>query len=134
MSYPRDAYPRQPSARKRKSKLLTWEVRLRNASSGQEAVGAWRTPRRSRAGLQDPHRGPGSSVFSGAHRRRENGLARALADFLSMTNTHDPNDMRIHWISTTVSRLHRPPPAYVGYVKALPHRTCPGANRTPSFC
>ena len=101
-----------------KEKLLHMEDRLRQRVVGQdEAVEAVsRAVRRSRAGLQDPHRPIGSFIFLGPTGVGKTELARALAEFLfdddqSMTRI----DMSEYMEKHSVSRLIGAPPGYVGY-------------------
>ncbi len=101
-----------------KEKLLQMEDRLRERVVGQdEAVGAVaRAVRRSRAGLQDPHRPIGSFLFLGPTGVGKTELARALAEFLfddeqAMVRI----DMSEYMEKHSVSRLIGAPPGYVGY-------------------
>ena len=101
-----------------KEKLLRMEDRLRERVVGQdEAVEAVaRAVRRSRAGLQDPHRPIGSFIFLGPTGVGKTELARALAEFLfddeqAMVRI----DMSEYMEKHSVSRLIGAPPGYVGY-------------------
>ena len=101
-----------------KEKLLQMEDRLRERVVGQdEAVKAVsRAVRRSRAGLQDPHRPIGSFIFLGPTGVGKTELARALAEFLfddeqAMVRI----DMSEYMEKHSVSRLIGAPPGYVGY-------------------
>ena len=101
-----------------REKLLHMEERLRARVVGQddavEAVS--RAVRRSRAGLQDPHRPIGSFIFLGPTGVGKTELARALAEFLfddeqAMVRV----DMSEYMEKHSVSRLIGAPPGYVGY-------------------
>jgi ATP-dependent Clp protease ATP-binding subunit ClpB len=99
-------------------KLLKMEERLRQRVVGQdEAIASVSDAvRRSRAGLQDPHRPLGSFIFLGPTGVGKTELARALAEFLfddeqAMVRI----DMSEYMEKHTVSRLVGAPPGYVGY-------------------
>ncbi|NTV63765.1 MAG: ATP-dependent chaperone ClpB, partial [Oscillochloris sp.] len=99
-------------------KLIHMEERLHQRVVGQdEAVGAVANAvRRSRAGLQDPHRPLGSFLFLGPTGVGKTELARALAEFLfddeqAMVRI----DMSEYMEKHTVARLIGAPPGYVGY-------------------
>ncbi len=101
-----------------REKLLHMEDRLRARVVGQdEAVEAVsRAVRRSRTGLQDPHRPIGSFIFLGPTGVGKTELARALAEFLfddeqAMVRV----DMSEYMEKHSVSRLIGAPPGYVGY-------------------
>ncbi len=101
-----------------KEKLLQMEERLGRRVVGQEeAVRAVSNAvRRSRAGLQDPHRPIGSFIFLGPTGVGKTELARALAEFLfddeqAMVRVDMSEFMEKH----SVSRLIGAPPGYVGY-------------------
>jgi ATP-dependent Clp protease ATP-binding subunit ClpB len=94
------------------------EERLHMRVIGQEeAVRAVANAvRRSRAGLQDPHRPLGSFLFLGPTGVGKTELARALAEFLfddeqSMIRI----DMSEYQEKHTVARLIGAPPGYIGY-------------------
>jgi ATP-dependent Clp protease ATP-binding subunit ClpC len=100
------------------ARLLRMEQILHEALIGQDAAVAAvsRAIRRTRAGLQDPHRPAGSFIFAGPSGVGKSSLAKALAAFLfggedaliqlDMSEFHD---------RATVSRLIGAPPGYVGY-------------------
>jgi len=99
-------------------KLLHMEERLHTRLVGQdEAVRAVsHAVRRSRSGLQDPHRPIGSFIFLGPTGVGKTELARALAEFLfddegAMVRI----DMGEYQEKHTVSRLIGAPPGYVGF-------------------
>jgi ATP-dependent Clp protease ATP-binding subunit ClpB len=99
-------------------KLIHMEERLHERVVGQdEAVEAVATAlRRSRAGLQDPHRPIGTFLFLGPTGVGKTELARALAEF--MFDSHDAMvriDMSEYMEKHSVSRLVGAPPGYVGY-------------------
>jgi ATP-dependent Clp protease ATP-binding subunit ClpB len=99
-------------------KLLKMEQRLHERVIGQEdAVQAVsRAVRRSRAGLQDPHRPLGVFLFLGPTGVGKTELARSLAQFL-----FDDEDAMVRIDMSefserhTVARLIGAPPGYVGY-------------------
>ena len=99
-------------------KLIHMEERLHQRVVGQdEAVEAVANAlRRSRTGLQDPHRPIGSFVFLGPTGVGKTELARALAEFMfdderAMVRL----DMSEYQERHTVARLVGAPPGYVGY-------------------
>ena len=101
-----------------RDKLLKMEDRLRERVVGQdEAIEAIsRAVRRSRAGLQDPHRPIGSFMFLGPTGVGKTELARALAEFLFDDEQAMARiDMSEYMEKHSVSRLIGAPPGYVGY-------------------
>jgi ATP-dependent Clp protease ATP-binding subunit ClpB len=99
-------------------RLNQMEERLCTRVVGQDdavtAVSA--AVRRSRAGLQDPHRPIGSFLFLGPTGVGKTELARTLADFLfDDENAMVRIDMSEYQERHTVSRLIGAPPGYVGY-------------------
>ncbi|MEM7371274.1 MAG: ATP-dependent chaperone ClpB [Bacteroidota bacterium] len=101
-----------------RQKLLRLEEELHKRVVGQEeAIQAVSDAiRRSRAGLQDPHRPIGSFIFLGSTGVGKTELAKALAEFLfdderSLVRI----DMSEYQEKHTVSRLIGAPPGYVGY-------------------
>ncbi len=99
-------------------KLLKMEARLHLRVVGQdEAVGAVANAvRRSRAGLQDPHRPLGSFLFLGPTGVGKTELARALAEFLFDNEQAMVRiDMSEYMEKHSVARLIGAPPGYVGY-------------------
>ena len=101
-----------------KAKLLVLEERLHERVIGQdEAVEAIANAvRRSRSGLQDPHRPLGSFLFLGPTGVGKTELCKALAEVLfddegAMVRLDLSEFMERH----TVSRLIGAPPGYVGY-------------------
>ena len=99
-------------------KLLVMEDRLRERVVGQELAlqVVSDAVRRSRAGLQDPHRPLASFIFLGPTGVGKTELARALAEFLfddeqAMVRI----DMSEYMEKHSVSRLIGAPPGYVGY-------------------
>jgi len=101
-----------------RDKLLKMEERLHLRVIGQdEAISAVAdSVRRSRAGLQDPHRPIGSFIFMGPTGVGKTELARALAEFLfddedAMVRIDMSEFMEKH----SVARLIGAPPGYVGY-------------------
>jgi len=100
------------------SKLNSMEDRLKARVVGQDdavrAVAA--AVRRSRAGLQDPHRPIGSFLFLGPTGVGKTELARTLADFLfDDDNAMVRIDMSEYQEKHSVARLVGSPPGYVGY-------------------
>src|SRR3990170_4602983 len=72
--------------------------------------------RRSRSGLQDPHRPIGSFILLGPTGGGKTELARALAEFLfDDENAMVRIDMSEYLEKHTVARLLGAPPGYVGY-------------------
>ena len=101
-----------------REKLLKLEDRLHDRVVGQdEAVHAVANAvRRSRSGLQDPHRPIGSFLFLGPTGVGKTELCKALAEILfdderAMVRLDMTEYMERH----TVSRLIGAPPGYVGY-------------------
>ncbi|HYW69113.1 MAG TPA: ATP-dependent chaperone ClpB [bacterium] len=101
-----------------REKLLKMEERLHLRVVGQnEAISAVAdSVRRSRAGLQDPHRPIGSFIFMGPTGVGKTELGRALAEFLfdnedAMVRIDMSEFMEKH----SVARLIGAPPGYVGY-------------------
>ena len=101
-----------------RAKLLVLEERLHERVVGQdEAVEAVANAvRRSRSGLQDPHRPIGSFIFLGPTGVGKTELCKALAEVLfddehAMIRLDMSEFMERH----TVSRLIGAPPGYVGY-------------------
>jgi len=101
-----------------RAKLLVLEDRLHQRVVGQdEAVEAVANAvRRSRSGLQDPHRPIGSFIFLGPTGVGKTELCKALAEVLfddehAMVRLDMSEFMEKH----TVSRLIGAPPGYVGY-------------------
>jgi ATP-dependent Clp protease ATP-binding subunit ClpB len=101
-----------------KDKLLRMELSLGERVVGQaEAVRAVATAvRRSRAGLQDPHRPIGSFMFLGPTGVGKTELTKALASYLFDDETAMVRlDMSEYMEKHSVSRLIGAPPGYVGY-------------------
>jgi ATP-dependent Clp protease ATP-binding subunit ClpB len=101
-----------------RAKLMRMEDELHQRVVGQdEAVQAVSNAvRRSRAGLQDPHRPIGTFFFLGPTGVGKTELARALAEFLFDTEEAMVRiDMSEYQEKHTVSRLIGAPPGYVGY-------------------
>jgi ATP-dependent Clp protease ATP-binding subunit ClpB len=101
-----------------KDKLLKMEDSLGKRVVGQaEAVHAVATAvRRSRAGLQDPHRPMGSFMFLGPTGVGKTELTKALAEYLFNDETAMVRlDMSEYMEKHSVSRLIGAPPGYVGY-------------------
>jgi len=99
-------------------KLLKMEERLHGRVVGQDdAIRAVSNAvRRSRAGLQDPHRPMGVFLFLGPTGVGKTELARALAEFLfDDQDAMVRIDMSEYQERHTVSRLIGAPPGYVGY-------------------
>lgn len=99
-------------------KLLVLEERLHQRVIGQdEAVTAVANAvRRSRSGLQDPHRPIGSFIFLGPTGVGKTELCKALAEVLFDSETAMVRvDMSEFMERHTVSRLIGAPPGYVGY-------------------
>ena len=99
-------------------KLLTMEDNLRRRVVGQEmALQAISDAiRRSRAGLQDPHRPLASFLFLGPTGVGKTELARALAEFLFDNEQAMVRiDMSEYMEKHSVSRLIGAPPGYIGY-------------------
>jgi ATP-dependent Clp protease ATP-binding subunit ClpB len=101
-----------------REKLLHMEKSLGERVVGQaEAVKAVATAvRRSRAGLQDPHRPIGSFMFLGPTGVGKTELTKALAAFLFDEETALVRiDMSEYMEKHSVARLIGAPPGYVGY-------------------
>ena len=101
-----------------KAKLLVLEERLHQRVIGQdEAVAAVSNAvRRSRSGLQDPHRPIGSFIFLGPTGVGKTELCKALAEVLFDTDQAVVRiDMSEFGEKHNVSRLIGAPPGYVGY-------------------
>jgi ATP-dependent Clp protease ATP-binding subunit ClpB len=101
-----------------REKLLKMEEALGRRVVGQrEAVEAVSTAvRRSRAGLQDPHRPIGSFMFLGPTGVGKTELTKALANFLFDDETALVRlDMSEYMEKHSVSRLIGAPPGYIGY-------------------
>jgi len=101
-----------------KAKLLVLEERLHQRVVGQdEAVGAVANAvRRSRSGLQDPHRPIGSFIFLGPTGVGKTELSKALAQVLFDDESAIVRiDMSEFGERHNVSRLIGAPPGYVGY-------------------
>ncbi len=99
-------------------KLIHMEDRLQQRVVGQlEAIRAVANAvRRSRAGLNDPHRPIGSFIFLGPSGVGKTELGRALAEFLFDDDSAIVRiDMSEYQERHTVSRLVGAPPGYVGY-------------------
>ena len=101
-----------------REKLVHMEKRLQLRVIGQqEAVKAVANAvRRSRSGLQDPHRPIGSFIFLGPTGVGKTELARALAEFLFDDESAMVRvDMSEYMEKHSVARLIGAPPGYVGY-------------------
>jgi ATP-dependent Clp protease ATP-binding subunit ClpB len=101
-----------------RGKLLNMEAELKKRVIGQdEAVAAVSAAvRRSRAGLQDPHRPIGSFLFLGPTGVGKTELTKALAQFLFDDETAMLRvDMSEYMEKHAVARLIGAPPGYVGY-------------------
>ncbi len=101
-----------------REKLLKMEDKLRQRVVGQDsAIAATSNAvRRSRAGLQDPHRPIGSFVFLGPTGVGKTELCKALAEFLfDDENAMVRLDMSEFMEQHSVARLIGAPPGYVGY-------------------
>jgi ATP-dependent Clp protease ATP-binding subunit ClpB len=99
-------------------KFLRMEEQIGTRVVGQdEAIAAVAsTLRRSRAGLQDPHRPLGSFFFMGPTGVGKTELARSLAEFLfDDERAMIRLDMSEYMEKHTVARLIGAPPGYVGY-------------------
>jgi ATP-dependent Clp protease ATP-binding subunit ClpB len=101
-----------------RAKLLVLEERLHQRVVGQNeaVVAVANAVRRSRSGLQDPHRPIGSFIFCGPTGVGKTELCKALAEVLfndqhAMVRLDMSEFMEKH----TVSRLIGAPPGYVGY-------------------
>ena len=101
-----------------KHKLLVLEERLHQRVVGQdEAVAAVANAvRRSRSGLQDPHRPIGSFIFLGPTGVGKTELCKALAEVLFDSEQAVVRlDMSEFGEKHNVSRLIGAPPGYIGY-------------------
>lgn len=101
-----------------KQKLLLMESKLEEHVIGQkEAISVIsRAIRRSRTGLQDPHRPMGSFLFLGPTGVGKTELTKALAEFLfDDASTMIRIDMSEYMEKYSVSRLIGAPPGYIGY-------------------
>ncbi len=101
-----------------KHKLLVLEERLHQRVIGQdEAVAAVANAvRRSRSGLQDPHRPIGSFIFLGPTGVGKTELCKALAEVLFDSDQAVVRiDMSEFGEKHNVSRLIGAPPGYIGY-------------------
>jgi ATP-dependent Clp protease ATP-binding subunit ClpB len=101
-----------------RAKLLVLEERIHQRVVGQdEAVAAVANAvRRSRSGLQDPHRPIGSFLFLGPTGVGKTELCKALAEVMfGDENAMVRLDMSEFMERHTVSRLIGAPPGYVGY-------------------
>ena len=101
-----------------REKLLKMESELHDRVVGQDqAIEAISNAvRRSRAGLQDPHRPIGSFIFLGTTGVGKTELAKALAEYLFNDDTMMTRiDMSEYQERHSVSRLIGAPPGYVGY-------------------
>jgi ATP-dependent Clp protease ATP-binding subunit ClpB len=101
-----------------RAKLLVMEERIHQRVIGQdEAVEAVSNAvRRSRSGLQDPHRPIGSFLFLGPTGVGKTELCKALAEVMfDSENAMVRLDMSEFMERHTVSRLIGAPPGYVGY-------------------
>ncbi len=99
-------------------KLLQMEDRLHQRVVGQEdaiqAISA--AVRRSRAGLQDPHRPVGTFLFLGPTGVGKTEMARSLAQFLFDDEAAMLRiDMSEYGEKHSIARLIGAPPGYVGY-------------------
>jgi len=101
-----------------REKLLQMEDILKKRVIGQdEAVEAVsRILRRSRAGLQDPHRPLGSFIFLGPTGVGKTELAKALSEFIFNSEKAMVRiDMSEYMEKHSVAKLIGAPPGYVGY-------------------
>ncbi len=101
-----------------RAKLIRMEDELHHRVVGQDRAVAVVAAaiRRSRAGLQDPHRPIGSFIFLGPTGVGKTELARTLAQFLfDDDNNLVRIDMSEYQERHTVARLIGAPPGYVGY-------------------
>tara|TARA_R110002050_G_scaffold8396_7_gene30828 strand:+ start:7775 stop:10366 length:2592 start_codon:yes stop_codon:yes gene_type:complete len=101
-----------------REKLLRMEDELhkRVISQDQAVMAVSNAVRRSRAGLQDPHKPMGSFLFLGPTGVGKTELAKALAEFLFNDDTAVLRiDMSEYMEKHAVSRLIGAPPGYVGY-------------------
>ena len=101
-----------------KEKLLHMEEILKRRVVGQdEAVEAVsRILRRSRAGLQDPHRPLGSFIFLGPTGVGKTELAKTLSEFIFNSEKAMARiDMSEYMERHSVAKLIGAPPGYIGY-------------------
>ena len=101
-----------------REKLLQMESILMKRVVGQdEAVAAVsRVLRRSRAGLQDPHRPLGSFIFLGPTGVGKTELAKALSEFIFNSERAMVRiDMSEYMEKHSVAKLTGAPPGYIGY-------------------
>ena len=101
-----------------RDKLLQMEHKLHERVVGQdEAISAVANAiRRSRSGLSDPNRPPGSFLFLGPTGVGKTELPKALAGFLFDSEEHLIRiDMSEFMEKHSVARLIGAPPGYVGY-------------------
>jgi len=101
-----------------KAKLLVMEERLHQRVVGQDeaVIAVANAVRRSRSGLQDPHRPIGSFLFLGPTGVGKTELCKALAEVMfDDENAMVRLDMSEFMERHTVSRLLGAPPGYVGY-------------------
>ncbi len=101
-----------------REKLLRMEEELSARVVGQEEAlqAVSKSVRRSRAGLQDPHRPMGSFIFLGPTGVGKTELTKALADYLFDDDSAMVRlDMSEYMEKHSVARLIGAPPGYVGY-------------------
>ncbi|MFD2917974.1 ATP-dependent chaperone ClpB [Psychroserpens luteus] len=101
-----------------REKLLKLEDELHKRVVGQEEaiVAVSDAVRRSRAGLQNPHKPVGTFLFLGTTGVGKTELAKALAEYLfDDENAMTRIDMSEYQERHSVSRLVGAPPGYVGY-------------------
>ncbi len=101
-----------------RERLLRMEEILKRRVVGQdEAVEAVaRVVRRSRAGLQDPHRPLGSFIFLGPTGVGKTELAKALSEFIFNSERSMVRlDMSEYMEKHSVAKLIGAPPGYIGY-------------------
>ncbi len=101
-----------------REKLMTMEQKLATRVVGQDPVlkAVADAVRRSRAGLQDPHRPIGSFLFLGPTGVGKTETCKALAEFLFNDDAAMVRiDMSEYMEKHAVSRLIGAPPGYVGY-------------------
>lgn len=101
-----------------RDKLLQMEEKIKERVVGQDLAVAKvsEAVRRSRAGLQDPHRPIGSFLFLGPTGVGKTELTKALAEFLFDDDSAMIRlDMSEYMEKHSVARLIGAPPGYVGY-------------------
>jgi ATP-dependent Clp protease ATP-binding subunit ClpB len=101
-----------------REKLLKLETHLHKRVVGQDEaiIAVSDAVRRSRAGLQNPHKPIGTFLFLGTTGVGKTELAKALAEYLfDDENAMTRIDMSEYQESHAVSRLVGAPPGYVGY-------------------